>query len=73
MAPGYLMVGQQSELERLQLRSRVWEPAGQALLRAWTKSGRSAWVTRHVGQRARRTQIWYSRRRAASADSPTRP
>ena len=32
MAAGYLMAGQQSELERLQLQSRVWEPAGQALL-----------------------------------------
>jgi SAM-dependent methyltransferase len=28
----YLMAGQASELERLQLQSRVWEPAGQALL-----------------------------------------
>lgn len=28
----YLMAGQQSELERLQLQSRVWEPAGRALL-----------------------------------------
>ena len=32
MAADYLMAGQQSELERLQLQSRVWEPAGQALL-----------------------------------------
>jgi SAM-dependent methyltransferase len=29
---GYLLAGQMSELERLQLQSRVWEPAGQALL-----------------------------------------
>ena len=29
---GYLLAGQLSELERLQLQSRVWEPAGQALL-----------------------------------------
>jgi trans-aconitate methyltransferase len=29
----YLMAGQPSELERLRLQSRVWEPAGQALLR----------------------------------------
>jgi SAM-dependent methyltransferase len=28
----YLMAGQMSELERLQLQSRVWEPAGRALL-----------------------------------------
>jgi len=32
MAADYLMAGQQSELERLQLQSRVWEPAGHALL-----------------------------------------
>ena len=32
MAADYLMAGQQSELERLQLQSRVWEPAGQILL-----------------------------------------
>jgi SAM-dependent methyltransferase len=29
----YLMAGQTSELERLRLQSRVWEPAGRALLR----------------------------------------
>ena len=29
---GYLLAGQASELERLQLQSRVWEPAGRALL-----------------------------------------
>ena len=29
---GYLLAGQMSELERLQLQSRVWEPAGRALL-----------------------------------------
>lgn len=29
---GYLMAGQQSELERLRLQSRVWEPAGERLL-----------------------------------------
>ena len=28
----YLMAGQLSELERLRLQSRVWEPAGRALL-----------------------------------------
>jgi SAM-dependent methyltransferase len=28
----YVMAGQQSELERLQLQSRVWEPSGKALL-----------------------------------------
>jgi hypothetical protein len=28
----YLMAGQQSELERLHLQSRVWEPAGEWLL-----------------------------------------
>ena len=28
----YLMAGQLSELERLQLQSRVWEPAGERLL-----------------------------------------
>ena len=32
MAADYLMAGQQSELERLQLQSRVWEPAGRTLL-----------------------------------------
>ena len=30
--PSYLMAGQSSELERLQLQSRVWEPAGRDLL-----------------------------------------
>jgi SAM-dependent methyltransferase len=30
---GYLLAGQLSELERLQIQSRVWEPAGRALLR----------------------------------------
>jgi SAM-dependent methyltransferase len=30
--PSYLLAGQASELERLQLQSRVWEPAGRALL-----------------------------------------
>jgi hypothetical protein len=30
---GYLLSGQPSEFERLQLQSRVWEPAGRALLR----------------------------------------
>ena len=29
---GYLLAGQASEVERLQLQSRVWEPAGRALL-----------------------------------------
>ncbi len=29
---GYLLAGQLSELERLQLQARVWEPAGRALL-----------------------------------------
>lgn len=29
---GYLLAGQLSELERLQLQSRVWEPAGRSLL-----------------------------------------
>ena len=28
----YLLAGQPAELERLQLQSRVWEPAGRALL-----------------------------------------
>ena len=32
MASTYLMAGQSSELERLRLQSRVWEPAGRALL-----------------------------------------
>ena len=31
-ASSYLLAGQQSELERLQLQSRVWEPAGRTLL-----------------------------------------
>ena len=30
--PAYLLAGQATELERLQLQSRVWEPAGRALL-----------------------------------------
>ena len=29
---GYLLAGQLSELERLQLQSRVWEPTGRQLL-----------------------------------------
>ena len=29
---GYLLAGQASELERLQLQSRVWEPSGRRLL-----------------------------------------
>lgn len=33
MTADYLMAHQPSELERLQLQSRVWEPAGRALLR----------------------------------------
>jgi SAM-dependent methyltransferase len=32
MSAAYLMAGQSSELERLRLQSRVWEPAGRALL-----------------------------------------
>jgi ubiquinone/menaquinone biosynthesis C-methylase UbiE len=32
MSMSYLMAGQMSELERLRLQSRVWEPAGHALL-----------------------------------------
>lgn len=32
MTADYLMAGQQAELERLQLQSRVWEPAGRSLL-----------------------------------------
>jgi hypothetical protein len=31
-ASGYLLAGQASELERLQLQSRVWEPSGRQLL-----------------------------------------
>ena len=31
-AGSYLLAGQPTELERLQLQSRVWEPAGRALL-----------------------------------------
>ena len=31
-APTYLLAGQESELERLQLQSRVWEPSGRRLL-----------------------------------------
>jgi SAM-dependent methyltransferase len=30
--PGYLLAGQTSELERLQVQSRVWEPSGRRLL-----------------------------------------
>jgi ubiquinone/menaquinone biosynthesis C-methylase UbiE len=32
MTEGYLMAGQRSELERLQLQARLWEPAGRAAL-----------------------------------------
>ena len=32
-AAGYLLAGQASELERLQLQSRVWEPSGRRLLK----------------------------------------
>jgi SAM-dependent methyltransferase len=35
----YLMAGQTSELERLRLQSRVWEPAGRALLQQINPSG----------------------------------
>ena len=38
---GYLLAGQPAELERLQLQSRVWEPAGRALL-ARLPDGRGA-------------------------------
>lgn len=31
-SPGYLLAGQASELERLQLQSRVWEPSGRRVL-----------------------------------------
>ncbi len=31
-APNYLLAGQATELDRLQLQSKVWEPAGRALL-----------------------------------------
>jgi SAM-dependent methyltransferase len=31
-SPSYLLAGQPSEIERLQLQSRVWEPAGRSLL-----------------------------------------
>jgi hypothetical protein len=31
-SPTYLLAGQASELERLQLQSRVWEPSGRRLL-----------------------------------------
>ena len=31
-ASGYLLAGQASELERLQLQARVWEPSGRRLL-----------------------------------------
>ena len=30
--PSYLLAGQVSELDRLQLQSRVWEPSGRRLL-----------------------------------------
>jgi hypothetical protein len=31
-SPTYLLAGQASELDRLQLQSRVWEPSGRRLL-----------------------------------------
>jgi ubiquinone/menaquinone biosynthesis C-methylase UbiE len=33
VSAGYLLSGQSSELQRLQLQSRVWEPAGRSLMR----------------------------------------
>lgn len=45
--PSYLMAGQSSELERLQLQSRVWEPAGRGLL-AKLPPG-SGWKAMDVG------------------------
>src|SRR5919109_1332040 len=42
-ATSYLLAGQPSELERLQVQSRVWEPSGQSLLAQLPGgSGRSA-------------------------------
>ena len=40
---GYLMAGQLSELERLQLQSRVWEPTGRQLL-SQLDGGTGGWV-----------------------------
>ena len=40
---GYLLAGQLSELERLQLQSRVWEPAGRQLL-SQLDGGTGGWV-----------------------------
>ena len=51
----YLMAGQHSELERLRLQSRVWEPAGEELLaRRWGLRRRTAaaWVSAYDGDRA---------------------
>lgn len=43
MTEGYLMAGQRSELERLQLQARLWEPAGRtALERVGDGQGRRA-------------------------------
>src|SRR5687768_3854326 len=38
-ATGYLLAGQSSELERLQLQSLVWEPSGRRLLEAIIADG----------------------------------
>src|ERR687890_595767 len=40
---GYLLAGQLSELERLQLQSRVWEPTGRQLL-SRLNGGTGGWV-----------------------------
>src|SRR5215216_3687307 len=40
---GYLLAGQLSELERLQLQSRVWEPTGRQLL-SQLDGGTGGWV-----------------------------
>jgi hypothetical protein len=36
---GYLLAGQQPELERLQVQARVWEPAGRAILQQLDSHG----------------------------------
>jgi SAM-dependent methyltransferase len=43
---GYLLAGQTSELERLQLQSRVWEPSGRRLLEAISAEHDKATSTR---------------------------
>ena len=43
----YLLAGQASELERLQLQSRVWQPSGRRLLAEWLSPAQRAQFEQH--------------------------